>query len=74
MLLELRERGNAMLKEQVPARQPAFLLVAMATAFRLLWVEWTLQETARLSRLTSMPPPEGLVWDEVTPATSGCGV
>lgn len=33
MLLELRERGNTMLKEEVPARQPAFLLVAMATAF-----------------------------------------
>ena len=36
------------------------------------WVD--LQETARLSRGTSMPLPEGLVWDGVTPATSGCGV
>lgn len=74
MLLQLRERGNTMLKEEVPARQPAFPLVAMATAFNLLQVEWTLQQTARLSCLTSMPPPKGLAWDEVTPATSGYGV
>ena len=74
MLLQLRERGNTMLKEEVPASQPAFPLVVMATAFNLLRVEWTLQETDRFSCLTSMPPPKGLAWDEVTPPISGYGV
>ena len=73
-MLQLRERGNTMLKEEVPARQPAFPLVAMATTFTHLQVEWTLQETARLSCLTSVSPPKGLARDKVTPATSGYGV